>query len=273
MKTAPDDLRYVRRLMAERSSIVLDEEKDYLIEARLAPLVRRHGLASLGELIDEMQSGRAAIDEEVVDALATNETWFFRDAHQYEALRVRILPDLIAKRGDHGVRMWSAAASTGQEAYSLALLLRTDFPAARPPAILCTDVSAQALLRAQAGVFTDLEVRRGLPPELLERYFERVDHRWRIDRSVTSMLTFKVHNLAGPAPAVPPIDLVLLRHILIYFDPPTRHLVLNQVARAMRPGGILLLGPSETTCDIGGAFERRSLGSTTYYRLAETERS
>lgn len=267
MSVSPADFQFVRHLVRDQSAIALDDGKEYLVRARLGPLVTREGLGSVGELVDRLRAGAPALRDDVVEAITTNETSFFRDAHAFDALRQSLVPELL-KGSSSGLRMWSAAASTGQEAYSLAILLQEHFPNAADVSILATDLSREVLRKAASGRFSQLEVNRGLPARLLVRYFSRQGLEWEVAERVRRMVTFRQLNLARPLPALPRMDLVLLRNVLIYFDPPTKAAVLRHVAHVVRPGGYLFLGSAETTYGLDPQWERVELGRSVFYRLA-----
>jgi chemotaxis protein methyltransferase CheR len=263
------DSRFVRELVREQSCIALGEDKEYLIEARLAPLARREGLDSVAELITVLRAGGKGLRDEVVGALATNETWFFRDLHPFEALRQHVIPAVLAANGGERLSMWSAASSTGQEAYSLALLVLEQFADVPRLTILGTDLSDDVLTRARSGRFTQLEVNRGLPAPLLVKYFERHGLQWQLLDRVRAMVTFRQLNLARPLPAMPAMDIVFLRNVLIYFEPLTRVAVLGHVMQVLRPGGYLFLGSTETTYGLAASFDRVQFGRTTCYQLKD----
>lgn len=263
---SPADFQFVRHLVHDRSAIALEDGKEYLVQARLGPLARREGLGSVAELVDRLRTGTPGLRDDVVDAITTNETSFFRDVHPFDALRDTILPELL-KRSKGGLGIWSAAASTGQEAYSVAILLREHFPNAPDATILGTDLSREVLQKAAAGRFTQLEVNRGLPARLLVKHFDRHGLEWHVKERVRRMVTFRQVNLARPLPALPPMDIVLLRNVLIYFDATTKGAVLRQVARVLRPGGYLFLGGAETTYGLDPQWERVEIGRSVFYRL------
>lgn len=270
MTVAAEDFELVRSLVLERSAIALDG-KEYLVEARLAPLVEREGLASLADLARLLRSGSTRLSDDVVEAMTTNETSFFRDVHPFEALRTSIIPSLLADNG--GVALWSAGAATGQEAYSLAMLVAEHFPSVPGISILATDLSRAALERAKSGVFTQMEVNRGLPAALLVKYFERSGREWCLNARVRSQVTFQQLNLVGSLASVPPMDVVLLRNVLIYFEPDVKKHVLDKVAGVLRPGGYLFLGSAETTYGIHDGFECLEFGRAVCYRKTRGDAS
>jgi chemotaxis protein methyltransferase CheR len=269
MSVSLADSKYVREMVREQSSIALGEGKEYLIEARLAPLAHREGLGTVGELIEVLRGGRLELRDEIVGAMATNETWFFRDHHPFEALRQHVIPAVLDANGGKHLSMWSAAASTGQEAYSMALLVVEDFAGVRDVEILGSDLSGDVIDRAREGCFSQFEVNRGLPVSLLVKYFSQEGIRWRLHQQIRDMVTFRQLNLARPLPAVAMKDIIFLRNVLIYFEPLTRVEVLERVVEVLHPGGFLILGSTETTYGLGSSFERMQFGNSTCYRLKD----
>lgn len=268
MALSPAAFHYVRDLVRAESAISLPDGKEYLVEARLAPVAEREGLSSVAELVDRLVLGKPGLRDDVVQAMTTNETSFFRDLHPFQALRDVVLPEAIAANGGRRLRLWSAAASTGQEAYSLAMLVQEHFAAVPDVTILGTDLSRDVLARATAGRFSQLEVNRGLPAALLVRYFERSGAEYLVKPDLRRRVEFRQLNLARPWPPIPQMDVVLLRNVLIYFDPPARLAVLDQVARVLAPGGVLFLGGTETTYGLTEGWERVLVGRTSFYRPA-----
>lgn len=265
------DFEFVCRLVRERSAIVLEPGKEYLVEGRLSPVARQLGLESISGLVGRL---RAAPDNglaaRVVEAMATTETSFFRDHHPFETLRTAVLPDLIRRRaGERRLDVWSAACSTGQEPYSFALLLREHFPnlAGWRVNVLATDLSGEVLGRAREGWYTQMEVNRGLPAALLARYFRQRGSNWELSEDVRKTVEFRDLNLAGPWPVLPRMDLIFLRNVMIYFDPDTKKAILGRVARLLRPGGYLLLGGAETTLNLDDSFRRVENLKGGFYQL------
>jgi chemotaxis protein methyltransferase CheR len=208
----------------------------------------------------------------VIAAVATNETTFFRDVHPFDALRDVVIPAVLAVNGGRSLAMWSAAASTGQEAYSMAMVVREHFPLVPDVTILATDLSTDVLERARSGTFPQLEVNRGLPVRMLVKYFERNGRDWQLSGDIRGMVTFRRLNLARPFAGLPPMDVVFLRNVLIYFDVPTKIEVLQRVAQVLRPGGYLFLGGAETTYGLNESFERVHPGKTVWYQLGQGKR-
>ena len=252
----PDHTNVLRQLLRQRAGITLAAGKEYLVQARLEPLAEQAGLSSVGALIERVDAGTTPqLADTVVEAMTINETSFFRDAHVFSALRETILPALIARPGR--IRIWSAAASTGQEPYSLAMLLREHYAdQAGRFDILATDIASSALARAEAGRYTQLEVNRGLPAPLLLKYFRRTGRDWQLTDDVRGMVRFRRHNLVGRRPLGEAFDLVLLRNVLIYFDESARREVLDRIRGVLRVGGWLMLGATETTTGIRDGFVR-----------------
>ncbi len=268
MALRPEAFDYVRQLVRAESAISLHDGKEYLVEARLAPIAEREGLASVAALVDRLPGATVSLRDDVVQAMTTNETSFFRDVHPFEALRDEVLPAAVAASGGRRLRLWSAAASTGQEAYSLAMLVQGHFPQVADVTILATDLSRDVLARAAAGRFTQMEVNRGLPAALLVRHFQRVGAEYVVNEPLRRRVEFRQLNLSRPWPSLPQMDVVLLRNVLIYFDAPVKRQVLSQVSRVLAPGGVLFLGGAETTYGLDDGWERVQVGRTSFYRPA-----
>jgi chemotaxis protein methyltransferase CheR len=267
----PSEFDYVCQLVRARSGIVL-EGKEYLVDARLAPIARRCELDSVSALVGRLRSAPdAGLAAQVVEAMATNETSFFRDHHPFETLRTGVLPELIHKRRDERrLSVWFAACSTGQEPYSFALLLRERFPelAEWRLELLATDLSAEVLDRARAGRYSQIEVNRGLPAALLVKYFHQHGATWELDGALRRTVEFRELNLVRPWPVLPRLDLVFLRNVMIYFDVETKKAILGRVARVLRPDGYLLLGGAETTLNLDDAFRRAEHLKGGFYQLS-----
>lgn len=264
------DLNYIRDLIREHSAIIVDETKSYLIITRLAPVLKRHRLDSLSDLVMRLRSTTlGGLHTEVIDAMTTNETLWFRDAHPFEALRTAVLPEIIARRAnEREMVIWSAACSSGQEPYTIAMVLREHFPhlSSWRMRITATDLSGEMLGRAAAGRYSQTEMNRGMPAALLVKYFHRSGTEWQVDEGVRSMVEFRTLNLARPWPYVPPADVVFLRNVLIYFDIETKRTILERVRGVLRPGGALFLGSAETTLGVHNGFIPERHGTTTIYR-------
>ena len=261
---------YVRKLVLETSAIALEPTKEYLVESRLTPLARQRGLASLNDLVARLRGEPfGELHTAVVEAMTTNETSFFRDVHPFEALKTSVLPQLIEARSRYkSLNIWSAACSTGQEPYSLAMLLAEHFPllADWNVQIVASDLSQAVLDRAASGKFTQLEVNRGLPASLLIKYFEKDGLDWRIKAEIRRRVRFLRLNLIQSWPVLPTFDVVLLRNVLIYFNPGAKRQILQQMQRRIAGDGVLFLGGAETTLGIDDSWERVCHGKASSYR-------
>lgn len=270
MEVTADDAKYVRELLHRRAAILLDSEKDYFIQMRLAQLAGDSGAPSIGALIEKARRGEGGADIKIVEALATHETFFFRDIHPFECLRQEVIPQVIAARqAARKLTIWCAACSSGQEPYSIAMMLREHFPALAQwqVRIVATDLSEQILSRARAATFTQMEVGRGLPAAYLPKYFEREGLRWKVRREVCSLIEFRQLNLIDPWLITPQPDLVFIRNVLIYFDLPTKRRILERVRQQIAPDGFLFLGAAETTLNIAESWERVARDKWTYYKV------
>ncbi|MFN3242704.1 MAG: CheR family methyltransferase [Planctomycetota bacterium] len=265
------DLDYCRQLVHQVAGLLLDERKDYLFETRLRVVVDDYGFGGTAQLVEALKRPASGeLRARVVDAMTTNETSFFRDEHPFEALREFVLPSLLEAGGRRSMDIWSAASSTGQEAYSLAMLLRENVPEpyVSRARIRATDLSLRVLAQARAGIYSDVEVQRGLSPSLRERYFERDGRCWRVQPPLRRMVEFGEFNLTGSWANVGQMDVVFLRNVLIYFDVATKQRILGELRRVLRPDGLLCLGAAETVLGIRDDFVPVRLGRATFYRPA-----
>ncbi len=252
------DFEFVAQLLRKRAGIVLGGDKMYLLESRLAPLARKEGLPSIDDLIHVVRARRdERLIAQVVDVMTTNETFFFRDKTPFDHLREAVMPALAAARRGQRIRIWCAACSTGQEPYSIAMLLDQN-PAlcgGVPVEIVATDISDRCLERARQGLFTQFEVQRGLPIQMLMHYFTQQDDHWRISERIRSMVSFRKLNLMDTSYNLGKFDVVFCRNVLIYFDSATKGEVLERIAQSTNPGGFLMLGAAESVIGITQAFE------------------
>jgi chemotaxis protein methyltransferase CheR len=267
----PQAFGFIRNLVKSKSAIVLESGKAYLVESRLTPVARELGLQNITELVAELQKpGSQKLTQRVVEAMTTNETSFFRDIHPFQALKTSILPNLIQRREkEKTITIWSNACSSGQEAYSIAMILNEHFPTIKDwkVRILCSDLSSQILERARAGIFNQTEVNRGLPMNFLLKYFTKDGNQWKICSDIRKMVEFRELNLVEPFPhTLPKMDVVFLRNVLIYFSPETKSEILKKVHRTMHADGYLFLGGSETTMNLNVNFQREQVGSAVCYR-------
>jgi chemotaxis protein methyltransferase CheR len=258
----PQDFDYLRQMLRESSGLVLSAEKQYLAESRLLPVARKHRLGTLTELVGKLKTdGAAPLATEVVEAMTTNETFFFRDKIPFEHFRDTVMPALIATHSyRRRIRIWCAAAASGQEPYSLAMLLRemNQQLAGFRIEILATDLSNEMLEKARAGIYSQFEVQRGLPIQQLVKYFTQVGETWQIAPEIRAMVSFRPLNLLHDFGHLGSFDLIFCRNVLIYFDQPTKIGVLDRLARVIEPDGFLVLGAAETVIGLTAAFKPMS---------------
>lgn len=251
---------YICEFIKERSAIVLDDQKHYLVESRLAPLVRSEGLGTLEALIDRLRrESFGPLHRQVVEAITTNETSFFRDRYPFDLLSQRVIPELIQKRANQRcLRIWCAACSSGQEPYTIAMLLHEQFPVLQDWSveIFGTDLSTLMLSRTSEGRYSQLEVNRGLPARLLVKYFEKDGTDWRVKKALRDMISVGQQNLAGEWPPMGTWDVVFLRNVLIYFNIDTKIEILARVHQILKTDGYLFLGLAETTLSLDERFKR-----------------
>lgn len=265
------EFEYLRNFLHSGAAIVLDSDKQYLAESRLLPLLTSEGFRSVQEMLQALRlRPTSGLHGRVLDAMTNNETWFFRDLAPFETLRNVILPEVVQARSpERTLRIWSAASSSGQEVYSLAMLIRENFPGlmAWNLQLIATDISSSVLSRAERGRYSQMEVNRGLPAHLLAKYFVRDGLDWQLSPDIRRMVTFKRMNLAEAWLDIGPIDVMMLRNVLIYFDMDTKRQILARAQRVLRPDGYLFLGCAETTLNLSDSFERVQCGTGSCYRL------
>jgi chemotaxis protein methyltransferase CheR len=254
----PLDYEYLRKLLKDRSGLMLSADKQYLVESRLTPVTRKHGLTSLGELVTKIKGGNEELTVDVVEAMTTNESFFFRDKIPFEHFRDAIMPQLMTARArERRIRIWCAAASTGQEPYSLAMMLKEmkEKLGGWRIEILGTDISVDVLEKAKAGVYSQFEVQRGLPIQMLVKFFTQAGDTWQIAPDIRAMVQYRQHNLLAEFAGFGRFDVVFCRNVLIYFDQETKSSVLNRIARQLDPEGYLVLGAAETVVGLSDAFK------------------
>ncbi len=263
----PENYRFLQRHVYSETGIVLEEGKHYLFESRLVPIVRRLGLHTINDLCALIRdTSRSEVGRQVVEAMTTNETYFFREPSQYDAIRTVLLPRLIEERREtRRLRFWSAASSTGQEAYSLAMLLLQAGLGDWNIQILGTDFTSHVLGRARAGRYLQIEVNRGLPAAMLVKHFRRNCSDWQLSDAVRRMVTFETIDLRNSMRALGPFDLVFCRNVMIYFDAETRRRILKEIHGTLNRGGWLLLGGVETAYGVEEWFERQPVGNAAIY--------
>jgi len=265
----PSDYEYLRKLLKERSGLDLSADKQYLVESRLVPLARRVSLPGIPELVQKMKSGDDALTADVVEAMTTNETFFFRDKIPFDHLKEAVLPALAqARAARRALRIWCAASSTGQEPYSIAMCLKEAGPmfAGWRTEIVATDLALGVLEKSRAGIFSQFEVQRGLPIQMLVKYFTQNGELWQLNAEIRGMVQHRQLNLLQDFSHLGMFDIIFCRNVLIYFDHPTKVNIFERIARMLEPDGVLALGAAESVVGITNAFrpypERRGLYRT-----------
>ena len=264
----PLDYEFLRKLLKERSGLDLSADKQYLVESRLIPLARKSGLPGIAELVVKIKSGAEAMTSEVVEAMTTNETFFFRDKIPFDHLRETIFPALVqARAGRRLLRIWCAASSTGQEPYSIAMCVKqfTGLSGWRVE-IVATDLSQEVLEKSKAGIYSQFEVQRGLPIQMLVKHFTQIGELWQLNADIRGMVQHRQLNLLQDFSHLGTFDVIFCRNVLIYFDQDTKVGIFDRLARLLDTDGVLLLGAAESVVGITDAFkpypEKRGL-----YRL------
>jgi len=271
MALQKSDFEFIRRLVSEKAAIVLDDGKEYFLESRLMPVAQESGHASIETLVAEVRSsGSEVLIERLLEAIVIHETSFFRDIHPFKCMKEYIFPTLMEKRAkQNSLNIWCAACSSGQEPYTVNMLLRENFPQLQSwnVRILATDISNTIVSRAREGKFTQLEVNRGLAAPLLLKYFERQGLEWQIKPKVRGSIDFRQLNLIENWPPMPKMDVVLLRNVLIYLDVATKRRVLGQIRTLLKPDGFLCLGAAEIPMSIDNTFQRIDFPRSGFYQL------
>jgi chemotaxis protein methyltransferase CheR len=262
----PTEYEYLRKFLKDNSGLDLSADKQYLIESRLLPLARKAGLSGIAELVQKLQGGSRQLITDVVEAMTTNETFFFRDKVPFDHFRDTIMPEIIkARAGKRSVRIWCAAGSTGQEPYSLAMCLK-EMGAALTGwriEIIATDLSQEVLEKAKAGIYSQFEVQRGLPIQMLVKYFKQTGETWQVNPELRAMIQHRQLNLLHDFSQLGTFDVIFCRNVLIYFDQDTKINIFNRLARQIEPDGFLVLGAAETVVGLTDTFrpiaDRRGL--------------
>jgi chemotaxis protein methyltransferase CheR len=262
----PPEYEYLRKFLRDHSGLDLSADKQYLIESRLLPLARKAGLSGIGDLVQKLQAGSGALVTGVVEAMTTNETFFFRDKVPFDHFRDTIMPEIIkARAGRKSVRIWCAAGSTGQEPYSLAMCLKAMGAALSGwrVEIVATDLSQEVLEKSKAGIYSQFEVQRGLPIQMLVKYFKQTGETWQINPELRAMIQHRQLNLLHDFAQLGTFDVIFCRNVLIYFDQDTKINIFNRLARQIEGDGFLVLGAAETVVGLTDTFrpiaERRGL--------------
>lgn len=255
----PEDFEFLSAMLKERSGLMLTSDKVYLLESRLTPIARQQGFENLDGLVQKLRVSRGgALAESVTEAMTTNESFFFRDTTPFELFKSYVLPVMRTNRAtQRRMRIWCAAASTGQEPYSLAIILKELSAqwAGWNIEIIGTDLSSEVLDKAQAGLYSQFEVQRGLPIQMLMKYFKQEGDLWRINQDIRSMVKYRTFNLLEPYQALGTFDVIFCRNVLIYFDQPTKGGVLDRMRRQLADDGTLFLGAAETVLGITDKFK------------------
>ncbi|MFZ2155541.1 MAG: protein-glutamate O-methyltransferase CheR [Bradyrhizobium sp.] len=254
----PSDYEYLRKLLKDSSGLDLSADKQYLIESRLLPLSRKTGLSGISELVQKMKGGSASLISQVVEAMTTNETFFFRDKVPFDHFRDSIMPEILrARAGRKSIRIWCAAGSTGQEPYSLAMCLK-EMSAALSGwrvEIIATDLSQEVLEKSRAGIYSQFEVQRGLPIQMLVKYFKQTGEFWQINPDIRAMVQHRQLNLLHDFSQLGVFDVIFCRNVLIYFDQDTKINIFNRLAKATESDGFLVLGAAETVVGLTDVFK------------------
>lgn len=271
MSVSKSDFNYIRELVLERSAIVLEDGKEYLVESRIGQVAETEGFNTIDQLVKALRkNSHNGLQSKVIEALTTNETSFFRDIHPFETLRDAILPELFKNRkSTRQLNIWCAASSSGQEPYSIAMLIRESFPALLDWKInfVASDISEKMLDRCRSGKFSQLEVNRGLSASFLIKYFEKKGSAWFIKKEFQEMIHFQQINLSRELPYLPKMDIIFMRNVLIYFDIETKKKILKQLISILQPDGFLFFGAAESTINLDSSFERMDYKHSGCYRL------
>jgi chemotaxis protein methyltransferase CheR len=266
----PPEYEYLRKVLRDSSGLDLSADKQYLVESRLLPLSRRAGLSGTGQLVEKVKGGSASLTTQVVEAMTTNETFFFRDKIPFDHFRLSIMPEMLRTRASRkGIRIWCAAASTGQEPYSLAICLKEmgDALTGWRVEIIATDLSEEVLEKSRAGLYSQFEIQRGLPIQMLVKYFTQRGELWQINADLRAMVQHRQLNLLHDFSQLGLFDVIFCRNVLIYFDQDTKIGIFERLAKAAEPDGFVVLGATETVVGLTDVFkacpERRAL-----YRLS-----
>ncbi len=255
----PDDFAFFTKYIYDQTGLVLGPDKMYLIESRLAPLARKYNVANIDLLVGQLRASKAAdLQRDIVDAMMTNESFFFRDGKPFDQFRQLVLPGLLQSRAaKKSFRIWCAAASTGQEPYTLAMILKEEAAklAGWRVDIVGTDISHEALERAKSGLYTQFEVQRGLPIQLLVKYFKQQGDKWQIAPEIRSAVQYRSFNLLTDFASLGGFDVIFCRNVLIYFDQKTKGTILDRMAKLLPSDGLLYLGGAETVLGVTERFQ------------------
>lgn len=271
MPISSADFDFISNVVRKQSAIVLEPGKEYLVESRIMPLVHQEGLDSIEDIVKKLRSGQAnSLQAKVVEAMTTNETSFFRDLYPFELLKTKIIPELIeARASTRQINIWCGASSSGQETYSMLMMMRENFPQLLSWRVnfISSDISNNMLDRCRSGIYSQLEVNRGLPASLLVKYFQRIGMEWQIKEDLRKSAEFRIINLSENWPHLPSLDIIMLRNVLIYFDVEMKKSILGKIQKLLKPDGYLFLGAAETTLNLNENFARLNYKKTGCYHL------
>lgn len=275
IKITEEHFSFIKIFLKEKCGITIDSEKLYLVESRLIPVLESENFQDFDTLIEKIKHDRHGhLHQKIIDAMTTNETSFFRDRHPFETLKNTILPHLTKSMQTHNkINIWSAACSKGQEPYSIAMLIKEHFDNLQPYqySIYASDISNDILKSAQSGIYTKFEINRGLSETYLNKYFAPnfTENEWRISEQIKNSVTFMKINLIDDWPLLPAMDVIFLRHVLIYFEIETRRNILRKIKKILKPDGYLFLGVGETPFGIDEEFESVYIGNSICYKLKQ----
>lgn len=271
MSVTESDFNYIRQLVLDCSAIVIENGKEYLVESRIRPVAKNEGFDDIGNLVNALRNNsNNGLQDKVVEALTTNETSFFRDIYPFETLKNDILPELLKRRKSlKQMNIWCAASSSGQEPYSIAMLIRDNYPILLDWKLnfIASDISREMLNRCRSGEFSQLEVNRGLSAPLLIKYFEKNGLKWSIKKEFRELIDFQQINLSEPLPYMPRMDIIFMRNVLIYFDLEMKVKILKQIRHILQHDGYLFLGAAESPLNLDDSFQRTEFKRAGCYRL------
>jgi chemotaxis protein methyltransferase CheR len=270
MAISSHDFKFLQDTLIRIASIRLENEKKDLAETRLGRMCAKEGIPSIADFFTKLRSDKmGSLERKLIEAMTTHETYFFRDIHPFDAIKTKIIPELMANRKkERTLRLWSAACSTGQEAYSLAMLIQESFPelVSWKVEILGTDLCAETITKAETGFYSGFETARGLPEAFQSRYFEIQEKGWRLRQNIRNKVYFRKMNLLENWPLVGRYDIICLRNVLIYFDDPDKKKILKQLSHFLQPDGYLILGTSETTLNLDAGYREELIDNSKVYR-------
>jgi len=270
LSISADDFQTVQKFLLENSGIALAAGKEYLVEGRLQSLIYSEEFDDIHALVVKLR-GNGDLGRKVVEALATNETSFFRDKHPFETLKTAVIPDLFNKPElGKQITIWSAASSSGQEPYSLAMLLADSFAWATDwqIKIIASDISEEMLAKCRAGLYSQFEISRGLPPHYLPRFFQRAESQWQAKAEIRERIDFRTLNLCESWGGLPKMDIIFMRNILIYFEADTKKAILEKIPKVLKPGGYLFLGSGEVPVGLEDRFQSTDFSTSACFKLA-----